>query len=867
MLELHPNTQALLTDGASVVTATRQRAVAVRLAYAAGAVSAGQRVWRSPDVLAWRSWLEREWSRDGDLLERVLRPSEEWLLWREVGAQAVRDARPLFRDAMTEGLRRAATLVAEWEIPAAALHGLPGSETQVFSRALVAFERRCEEAGVTASMHLARRLAARARHGRALRFAGCAPLSAAQRRFGALSAVPLDRTARALLATADDPDHELELVADWALRHLTTDPSRRLLVVLPEAPARAAQLERILKGVLAPQEWSTFDVGEAAPVFAREGGNALLSYGRIAHALEALAVCVEPLEFDRVSRWLRAPFWADPSPAERARIELWLRSRGRNTLDARQLLEELRHAPALRAPGAAGLAARLRVALEALGRGTAAPRVWVDRFRAALEGLGWPGSSALTSADAQLLARFTELLRDFASLGFLAHELGVGEALTLLRELAARVAFEAATGDTPVTVTGALSDPVVGYHGIWVAGLQAHAWPPPAQPDPFVPWQLQRAAGIPQATAAGQLSSAHGALVAWRRAATELVVSYARQVDDAPGVPSPLLAGLDLKALATAGRTESYAARIRHAAAPEELVDERGPAWNRAAPLPAGTRSLELQNLCAFRAFAELRLGAVELEAPVRGIDRRLRGKLLHGALEKLWRELGGSDGLAQHSQPTLVRLIERQVRTAATEILEREAGEFKPRLNEREIRRAARLIGELCELERGRTPFVVEAVELERHVVLPAGTLDLRLDRVDRLEDGSRVILDYKSGRGGTQRWFDEPVSHPQLLAYLLAVDGDIAALATAHVARSGAEFRGVAARSGVLPKVGARAEPNGRSAPDWERQVVVWRAIATRLIERFVSGDAAVAPIEGACDHCHLHALCRIADDPSDE
>jgi RecB family exonuclease len=228
---------------------------------------------------------------------------------------------------------------------------------------------------------------------------------------------------------------------------------------------------------------------------------------------------------------------------------------------------------------------------------------------------------------------------------------------------------------------------------------------------------------------------------------------------------------------------------------------------------------------------------------------------------------LGGSDGLARHAPATLPQLIERQVRAAATEILERDAGDFKARLNEREIRRAARLIGELCELERGRAPFVVEAVELERHVALPGGTLDLRLDRVDRLEDGSRVILDYKSGRGGTQRWFDEPVSHPQLLAYLLAVDGDIAALATAHVARSGAEFRGVAVRSGLLPKVGARAEPDGAFAHDWERQVLAWRTIATRLIERFVSGDAAVAPIEGACDHCHLHALCRIADDPRDE
>ena len=46
----------------------------------------------------------------------------------------------------------------------------------------------------------------------------------------------------------------------------------------------------------------------------------------------------------------------------------------------------------------------------------------------------------------------------------------------------------------------------------------------------------------------------------------------------------------------------------------ELLEDGTGLPWNAAIALPRGTRSLDLQNICPFRAYAELRLGSLRPE-------------------------------------------------------------------------------------------------------------------------------------------------------------------------------------------------------------------------------------------------------------
>ena len=312
--------------------------------------------------------------------------------------------------------------------------------------------------------------------------------------------------------------------------------------------------------------------------------------------------------------------------------------------------------------------------------------------------------------------------------------------------------------------------------------------------------------------------------------------------------------------------------RLHRDAHTERILDVRGTSFNPLTPLPSGTRALTLQNACAFRAYAELRLGASPPEEAQPGVPMDQRGLLLHAALQTLWEQLRDSQGLAALDESALDVLIGECVRQAA-HALQAELGSRRRRARrvpdaqydlfsvlspalERECRRAVALIRRLCALEKTRPPFTVEATEHLTELARGGGRVRLRLDRIDRVT-GGRAVLDYKSGRPGSPDWYGERPTHPQLLAYLTALGSDVVALATVNVTAREVRFTGVAASDALLPRV--KALP-GSAAPDWSTQQRSWEALIERLIRAFLFGEAQVDPAPGACEFCHLTDVCRI-------
>jgi hypothetical protein len=252
------------------------------------------------------------------------------------------------------------------------------------------------------------------------------------------------------------------------------------------------------------------------------------------------------------------------------------------------------------------------------------------------------------------------------------------------------------------------------------------------------------------------------------------------------------------------------------------------------------------------------------------------RGLLLHAALQLLWERLRDSAALAALGPGALEELIRASVSQAALALQAEPRGHRRrrrapdgqfdlfaviPPVLARECRRAERLIRRLCELERERAPFRVEATEEPAELALGGARLRMRLDRIDSIAPG-RVILDYKSGQPGTPDWYGERPTHPQLLAYLAALGANVIALATVHVNTREVRFCGVAATAQLLPRVKAVRSEEAGLATAWTEQQGQWRRLIERLISAFLAGDARVDPAPGACDYCHLSALCRIAE-----
>ena len=846
---------------------SRQRAVAVRLAHTRAQLRRGRSAWISCDVIPWSAWLERcaTQGRYGPLQGlRRLGATEEWLLWREAAEAACAGLALLMPESLADSLRRSAARSRDWGMR------WPGSatpESSVLHHAQRIVSERCQHLqayGVSDWTQVLRDFRAGPTP---LVFAGFASLGGALlARLQELGGTFWPAGTAAALnppwqpVGCADPADELRCAARWCREQLTRNPQARLLVVDGRLQLRRAHAVQAFEHELHGSDVLA-QMGEA--LYGIEGGQPLGDYALVRAGLDLLQLSGGALEFPQLAALLRSPYIGCGTAAQRAALELTLRERNVATADVARLCEL---AGTQRVGGGAALAGTLR-SIVPLWAGESVRRDhgagWAREFARRLEAGGWPGQDSLGSEELQQCERLRELLGELSTLGGTGTLLRFNEALDLLRALAMRTSFEAATPDVPVTLTESIDDPLVDYDGIWAAGLSAESWPAPPRPDPFVPIAAQRAAGFRAASAQGQLDAAREVIGTWQRRTQQLVLSWPSADGDVPLQPSKLL-GVPARAhgvAVAAASADRLMASLRQSAQRELRPAEHALAWPAGRRLKGGTKVLQLQALCPFKAVAELRLGAVSVPEPVPGLDRRERGQLLHRALQLVFEQLADSRELRRRAadEPALRALVRGASDRALQELLASRIERLPDALADNERLRLTSRIAALLRQELVRAEsaeFTVVALEVTQDVELAGFPIRVRMDRLDRLDDGRVIVLDYKSGAAQAFRPLDERPRQPQLLAYAVLTSGSVAGVAAVHLAPGDIRWRGAAAEPSLLPGLGRLRAP---TAP-WPELLARWRRVVENLVGDYVAGESAVDPLPGACQFCQLPAFCRV-------
>ncbi len=880
----------LIDDDTTLISVNRRLSRALAEAYAQRRVAAGDTAWRTPDVIPFSAWAERTWraaaAHQSESRESLLRPWQERLLWEQVvrrHSPAAEDSEaPLAAGAAARRAQDAFALINAWQISLEAAEFGFSAESRAFRTWARAFCAQCTDGGwidptrAQEALADASRLAA-VRPRRRVVFAGFDTLTPQQRASRAalmengVSVIDADRPrrkGRAAYRSFDDNESELRAAAAWARCRLMEAPDSRLGIVIPELHRMRAMVERIFDEALYP--------GGAVP--GRDAGPRQfnLSYGvpvsRIAvvgDALIALTLCCNRIPLAEAGRLLRSPYivGGGANLSLRAKADAHLRDTGEpelslDLLSARAARDDCLQ-PALRN-------------LLALRNGAPAGRAlsfWAGYFSDWLAGLGWPGERPLDSDEHQAVESFTGLLDELAAMAAVTGPVGLDRALSLLQRLADEQLFQPASGPAPVQILGVLETAGLDFDGLWVSGLHDGVWPPPPEPDPFVPISLQREARVPTATPEGQLELAQRRVQDWLCAAERVVMSFPGYDQDEPLRPSPLLAGAKFEQ--DEGEADAIALDFstvlnRAGATLESLADERAPPMAEVRVTRGGASMLQDQAACPFRAFARWRLQAKGVPVAASPLDARVRGNLVHAVLSDLWSELRtqeqlnalSSEALDQRIAAAVDRALERE-RRARPDILR---GTFAR--VERE--RLCRLIKEWILLEKRRAPFEVTAREREFEAVVGPLTLRVRPDRVDRLQDGAHFVIDYKTGNAEVRKWFGGRPDDPQLAVYTLLLEGDdaggpVAGAAYGAVKRGALGFKGLADREGVAEGVNTLDQSKVQSAKkvdDWAALKAEWRHTLDALARSFAEGDARVDPksLHESCAFCDVTPLCRI-------
>jgi probable DNA repair protein len=482
-----------------------------------------------------------------------------------------------------------------------------------------------------------------------------------------------------------------------------------------------------------------------------------------------------------------------------------------------------------------------------------------------LDAMGWPGAG-LDGNEHQSRKRWEELLAEIGANDECTEVMSTAEATALLRDQADGVMFEPEELRTGLTVIDPQTCAGMSFDALWVCGLDTARWPSPASPDPFLPREWQTKKRLPGATAEIAVDEARRLLTRLCGSAEVVVLSVPRFEGEAPLLPSALIAAVP-RGEPPEGWTAPVPAVAIFAARPEleRLGDGLMPAVVKHESSSGGARLLEIQSACPFRAQAEFRLGARALEDSELGVAASDRGELVHAVLARLWREIGTQQALRSLAPDDLRAAIQGSIDVETAPARQSAAG-FMRHLLDIEADLLQVRVQDLLSKDLERPPFSIESVEQDHAIDIGGLTLGLRVDRIDRLADGSLAVIDYKTGADAQpDSWFGERPRLPQLPLYAEAVGaGRVSAVVFGHVRTGDTGYRGIARDSTTFPGL---LNPGGRGWPtehsSWDELLHAWRRRLTALATEHAAGDASLAPDPvRACRYCDLGILCRIGE-----
>jgi probable DNA repair protein len=492
------------------------------------------------------------------------------------------------------------------------------------------------------------------------------------------------------------------------------------------------------------------------------------------------------------------------------------------------------------------------------------PSGWAQSFARWLHVLGWPGERALNSEEYQAVLAWRKGVQSFAGLDRVVPSLKRNAAIGKFRRLLAETLFQPESPAVPVQVMGALEAAGEYFDAVWLLGLHDGVWPSAPRPNPLLPIDLQRHHRLPHASAERELAYARLVTERLLASAPIVIVSYPCREGDSDLRPSPLIATLEaiVPAALEPASVESYATQIQLTAIWETLVDDYGPPLKKGTQVEGGTSLLKAQAACPFRAFAEHRLGAKGLEEPSVGLAALDQGILVHTALQFLWERLKDQQTLLISSAEDLQDLAAEAAKEAIAAQMAIRPQTFTEQFTAIEQERLEQVLLEWLERDKRRSPFTVLHQEKSQSLNLGGIGLITRADRIDQLESGERVIVDYKTGQPDPNHWFGERPEEPQLPLYYLAHKEPVAAILLAQVRRGEMKYLGIAKEEGIVPDISAFATvPKGPE--DWETLFTQWQQVLGALAVEVTEGYAAVAPKDAkSCYYCSLPGLCRVGE-----
>ncbi len=623
-------------------------------------------------------------------------------------------------------------------------------------------------------------------------------------------------------------EDEINTVAQWAKDLHAQNPDKYIAIVCPTLNREHHQIKSIFDQVFADTLIETggksYNISLGLP---------LSDYPLIRHILNILTLCQQlqsnHISTDTFNAVITSPYISDAQKEQSARALLVNKvlklekthfrfSHLKNILDATPQLKN-----------------SIQFTLTQVSKTKQPHDQWLSLFDNCLQNWGFAVDRTLSSTEYQLFNKYQSARLGLNQLSQASETITMLNAILDLKKWLSQVIFQAQSAKTPIQILGSLEAEGLVFDYAWVVGMTDEFLPVALNAPRFIPSNIAQKHQIPHSNFALISKDAQDTLNNLTHLAKSVIFSYAKTHFQSEQQPTPLF------------EFTNHQPPTNHKYQPvamDNLTDtQSNPITD--TQVNNGVSILKDQMACAFKGFTH-RLKTRTFNEPYIGLSRMEQGNIIHKALQYFYQDIPTQKALLALDDNKLERLIQQKILSALKYY--DESG-FK---NIEQIR-VAQILHQFIAIEKTRNPFTVVSTEEEMHAVVSGLQFTTRLDRLDEMDNGDKVIFDYKTGNPTVSHWCGEAIQEPQLPIY--ATSKDTQGIAFIQLNADKISIKGLSKDEESLPKQSAR-----NSCKEWDEQIIIWEKILNAASQDFQQGKAQVLPNKIACQYCEYDALCRI-------
>ncbi|MCG8413576.1 MAG: PD-(D/E)XK nuclease family protein [Pseudomonadales bacterium] len=672
-----------------------------------------------------------------------------------------------------------------------------------------------------------------------------------------------------------NPREEFMHVANWAKQLIEQDSQAHIGLVGELNENQRTELERILHTTLNTN--CIVEFTETESVFnSTHSTHSLLDEALVYDAFLLFDLVNEEQQGEAFCRVLRSPFVLPQSDEQEVRTKLETELRRRVTSHCR--LQDLayyagREGKEYFCPNLSTAMLAIRESFRRMPQ-LATPREWGQFLEKILSEFDWPGER-VTPYQRQVQQRFQKALDELATLTPLLGTIDYTRLVARLRNICVRAKYQQQfSPQSQISLYSIDEASGLNFDHLWILNFNDQVWPPPISPSPFLPYTLQKEVGLPGSHSDVQHQFAESAFrILCSSVGNSLHASFHRSDGEQEC------------------RVSSYGRSFERIATDSEFTGDNIPiplyGWessdtprlsvaadDTAVPLVVteeslgGVSVLSDQSNCPFHGFLLHRLHAEPLESFATGLSRASRGTAMHEALEFLFGQVAGRDSIPGDPN-TLTALCDEAAGQAIQFLRKVHQALMTPRFERIEQQRIANLLQRFLKKEKERADFTVAARE-QRHSWSYRGMVfNLKIDRVDRLDDGSLAVIDYKTGKtvASPTSWLSDRPQDLQLPFYSTVMNElqqeSVAAIAIAHVNPERTDYSGIMEQKQFHRSLTSVSEKLPGDM-DWPALNHHFKLKVQEIADEFLQGIARISPVDYSerCSDPQIRALCRVPD-----